>query len=378
MKSVNFKRQESVIRYAEEKGSGRKKINWDRIIYFLILGTLIFLLIRWVVLNTVYIEANGQVVFESRKIQNVDDSRIIEFKVDEGDEVEIGDTLFTYINDEDDFQRWSGGGGNGASGQSTLSVGDITINKIKSPDWIDREIMTTKKHISLNRTKIQESEKIKSVIASNLDRMEQEVVLDVIPKSKLDDHYLKIADLEAEILQMKNENGFYAQYINELNALKAKQDAIDDAENKGINLSNSSSSGSGDGEEELLKYFMSPIDGTVTRIFKESFEVALKSEEIMSIHKPENIKIKAYVEQEDIGDLRIGDELEVIFPDGTDSEGFVDKFHFTTSRLPEEFQKKYEPTTRTILVDIVPKNPEAAKKWQAYYKMGVIVRKSKF
>lgn len=378
MKSVNFKRQESVIRYADEQGSGRKKINWDRIIYFLILGTLVFLLIRWVVLNTVYIEANGQVVFESRKIQNVDDSRIIEFKVDEGDEVEIGDTLFTYINDEDDFQRWSGGGGNSASGQSTLSVGDITINKIKSPDWIDREIMTTKKHISLNRTKIQESEKIKSVIASNLDRMEQEVVLDVIPKSKLDDHYLKIADLEAEILQMKSENGFYAQYINELNALKAKQDAMDDEENKGINLSNSSSSGSGDGEEELLKYFLSPIDGTVTRIFKESFEVALKSEEIMSIHKPENIKIKAYVEQEDIGDLRIGDELDIVFPDGSDSEGFVDKFHFTTSRLPEEFQKKYEPTTRTILVDIVPKDPEAAKKWQAYYKMGVIVRKSKF
>jgi multidrug resistance efflux pump len=380
MKSINFKRQESVLRYTDEQKPKKKKINWDRIVYFLILGLVIFFLIRWVVLNTLYIEADGQVIFESRNIQNVDDSRIIEFKYEEGDEVEEGDTLFTYINDEDEKNANAAGGYGQSENASSLSVGDITINKVKSPDWIDKEIFSTKKQMALNNSQIRENKKLIGSLSANIARLEQEVVLDVIPKSRLDDINMSIDRLEADIIQQQSENSYYYSYLAELERLKALQDAQPkDSDNKGINLSSDSNSSSGNGEEEdPLRYFISPIEGTITRIFYSNYEVALKSDVIMSIHKPENIKIKAYVSQEDIDEFKIGDEVEIVFPDDSKSTGYIEKFHFTTSRLPEEFQKKYEPTTRSILVDVIPTSPAAAKKWQAYYKIAVIVRKSKY
>lgn len=376
MKSINFKRNESVLRYNDDDGKKvKKKINWDRVVYFLILGAVLFLLLRWIVLNSIYMEANGQVIFENRHIQNVDDCRIIEYKVEEGEEVEKGDTLFIYMNDRDELDE---GGSGESNGSSSLSVGDITINKIKSPDWIDKEIFSSKKSIALNYGQIGENKKLLSVLRSNIKRMEQEVILDVLPKSKLEDVYMRIESLQADIAQQQQENAFYAKYIAELEALKALQDSKPEDENNGINLNNSSNAGGDGNNDEKLKAFICPIDGVVSRIYKEEFEVALKSEIIMNVYKPENIKIKAYVNQEDIDNLDIGDEVTILFPDDTKSEGIVDKFHATTSILPDEFQKKYEPTTRSIIVDILPLTEKDGIKWQMYYKLGVVVRKSKY
>lgn len=376
MKSINFKRNESVLRYNDDDGKKvKKKINWDRVVYFLILGAVLFLLVRWIILNSIYMEANGQVIFENRHIQNVDDCRIIEYKVEEGDPVEKGDTLFIYMNDRDELDAANGSESNGSS---SLSVGDITINKIKSPDWIDKEIFSAKKSIALNYGQISENKKLLSVLKKNIKRMEQEVILDVLPKSKLEDVYMRIESLQADIAQQQQENGFYSGYIAELEALKALQDQKPDDENKGINLNNSSHAGAGGSNDDKLKAFICPIDGVVSRIYKEEFEVALKSEVIMNVHKPENIKIKAYVNQEDIDNLDIGDEVTILFPDDTKGEGLVHKFHSTTSILPDEFQKKYEPTTRSIIVDILPLTEKDGIKWQMYYKLGVIIRKSKY
>ena len=94
MKSINFKRQESAIRVGNQEATKKgPPINWDRMIYFLILGAILFFLVRWLFLNFWYIEANGEIIIESRKIQNVDDSRIIEFFVEEGDQVAAGQPL---------------------------------------------------------------------------------------------------------------------------------------------------------------------------------------------------------------------------------------------------------------------------------------------
>ena len=102
MKSINFKRNESVIRHgASQKKSKRKKINWDRLIYFIILGIVVFFLGRWIYYKFSYVQANGQIIFDGRKIRNLNDSRILEFKVKEGDDVQVGDTLYVYIDDNE-------------------------------------------------------------------------------------------------------------------------------------------------------------------------------------------------------------------------------------------------------------------------------------
>ena len=120
------------------------------------------------------------------------------------------------------------------------------------------------------------------------------------------------------------------------------------------------------------------MDGTVTRIFKQNKEVAVKSEVIMHIHKNEHLFIIAFFEQEDLAELKEEDVVEIEFPDNTTSLGTIKRFYFATYRLPEEFQKKYEPTNRSLSVDIVPLNNDELKKWKQYYKLSVIVRKKRY
>ena len=120
------------------------------------------------------------------------------------------------------------------------------------------------------------------------------------------------------------------------------------------------------------------MDGIVTRIYIHPTETVLKTEDIMTLHKDRPAYIKAYFEQEDFNSFKEGDIFKVTFPDGSTSYGLLRRFYIATYVLPEEFQKKYEPTTRSVAADIYPLNAEDLAKWKAFYKMGVDISKFKF
>jgi hypothetical protein len=180
-----------------------------------------------------------------------------------------------------------------------------------------------------------------------------------------------------EIERLRSESGAASSFINALMGMERPEG------NKSLtNLhtggrSYTANGGWGD-ENGLVKYYLSPIDGTVTKINFESMEVALKSEIIVSIHKPEHIYIKGFFDQSDMDDISIGDEVKVEFPDGTKSTGKIKRFYYATNAIPEEFQKKYEPVTRTLLADITPVNETELKKWRTFYRMGVKIYKYKY
>ena len=98
----------------------------------------------------------------------------------------------------------------------------------------------------------------------------------------------------------------------------------------------------------------------------------------MSIHQAHPAFIKAYFEQEDLRYFDVGDVFTIDFPDGTTSKGVLKRFYIATYTLPEEFQKKYEPTTRSIAADIYPLDSTEIVKWKAFYKMSVDISKLKF
>ncbi len=129
---------------------------------------------------------------------------------------------------------------------------------------------------------------------------------------------------------------------------------------------------------EGFKIFTCPIDGNITRIHKQPYEVALKTETICSIHQPNDVHIKGFFNQEDLKHLNQGDLVNIEFPDGTMSKGIVDRFYSATYILPEEFQKKFEPTTRTLAADILPIGENDLDIWRKYYKLSVKVTKRTF
>lgn len=357
MKSINFQRKDSVLRVLEEDKRKKRSINWDRVVYFIILGIIAFFIFRYAIVKLAYIEGDGQVLFENVQIRVPDDITIHEFFYAEGDSVKEGDSLFYYTSANGD----DGNGGMDAS---------LALGGTKSPEWIEKELYTLNKTLSLNNLQITENRSLIEQYNEDLERIKNEVILDITPKSSLDYYERQVTDMEFEIISLQRENTMLQDYINKL----LNRDFSSDEGNITIN---GTSVGGGGGNYGGSQYYYSPIGGTITRIYMQSHEVALKSENILNIHKPENIYIKAFFEQEDLKSLEQNDLVDLEFPDGTKSQGIVKRFYFATYVLPEEFQQKYEPTQRSIAADIYPVNEQELEKWKAFYKMSVIVTKSK-
>lgn len=386
MKSVNFKRkEESYLRYFEEQSARKTKrpFNWDRFVYLVLLAIFLFFTGRFIVNSYFYIEGNGQVLFESVDIRHTDDIRILEFNVKEGDDVSVGDTLFTYFLDDDMF----GDGGGGGSNSVSIAGG------AKKDSWIERELYTLRKNVQLNAVRIKDDKELLAIYESDLERVRNEVILDAVSHTNLENLEYQIAKLNADINVLGSQIGIYNKQIAYLEGL------IQEEDDRIIRIEQETNGGGGSGgstdhypsgvRKDMLmlagvedfqgfKIFTCPINGNITRIHKQPFEVALKTETICSIHQPNDVHIKGFFNQEDLKYLNEGDIVNIEFPDGTKSKGIVDRFYSATYILPEEFQKKFEPTTRTLAADILPIGENDLDIWRKYYKLSVKVTKRTF
>ncbi|MBL7912488.1 MAG: hypothetical protein JNJ41_15615 [Bacteroidia bacterium] len=373
MKSVNFQRNKALIRVVNEQKI-KKQRNWDRIMYLGLLGFFLIFVIYYFATKYLFIHAYGHVIIESTRIRLTDDARIIEFYVQEGDRIKQNDTLFSYALDRDD--DISGG----SSYAQSVNIGSIMGGS--RDDWWVKEIYALKKKIALNNIDISENDNLVAGYKKEIKRVSNEVILDVLPKSRLE-------FLQNEIITLNTENKKLEKENRELNSLmKTLGPSKSPKSIKGVNVRSRKGNNIGDKEgvrkldfsEELLtqaKYFRSPMNGIATRIYIHGYETALKSEEIMALHEAQPAYIKAYFEQEDLRYFKEGDLFSIEFPDGTISKGILRRFYIATYTLPEEFQKKYEPTTRSIAADIYPLDTLEIKKWKTFYKMSVDISKLK-
>lgn len=94
----------------------------------------------------------------------------------------------------------------------------------------------------------------------------------------------------------------------------------------------------------------------------------------MTIHDVEKVFIKAYFDLKDLAHIKKGSIVLVEFPDKTISEGIINKLYISTYKAPTEFQKKYEPTERNILTEIVPLDKEQIPEWGKFYKLNLKVK----
>lgn len=366
MKNINFRRNESVLKgleiRAEEKKKG--KINWDRIIYLSLLMIVLFFVIRYSIKTLFFVEGSGQVQLKNISIQNMDDCRIINIFVKEGQKVKIGDSLFTYILDDEE----NGGNGMGFG----VGGGSFNVDSKKQGDvsWSEREVFKVKEEIKINNFLIAEKIKLRNRYTNELQRIRNEVMLDVLPRNELDNQLARISQLNFDIQTLKGKTSMLAASLNQLGGMKRDLGSTTTYSGSGL--------GSGGGINSRQKVFYSPIEGAITTITKNEYEVALESEEIMSVLKPENISIRGFFRQEDLASLKIGDRVDLTFPDGTEGVGIIKRFYFATYKLPDEFQKKHEPTTRSLTVDIYPESKEDLKFWRTYWKMAVKISKSKY
>lgn len=359
MKSTDFNRNEGKLRVLQEVRPGKKKVNWDRIIYLLVLIIAFGAILMMVLKKNLYIRGEGQVLFKKLDIQLTEDVQITKFVFNEGDSVNVGDTLFFYYSEKM------------INSPRPVMLDQQLVVSNDNLDWIVRERLTTQKRIELANISISDAKRLISITVEEKKRIEHEVYLDIYPSTKLDQYNHRLIDLENQVVSQEEEIRFQKQYLEYLD----HQERIERYnERKKMELEQASHRQS----IPALQAYVSPVKGTITQIYKEDYEVALESDIILSVHKPTNLYIKAFYDQKDLRHLKEGDVVDVRFPDGSTSFGILQRFSFATYQLPEEFQKKYEPTTRSIVADILPVNELELEKWKAFYKLNVQISKPLF
>lgn len=375
MKSVNFKRRGTEIRtLPEETRTSRRK--WDRITYIFILLILLGLGIYYAATKVFFTRAQGQMMYENVDIRLLDDCRVTRYFVNEYDSVRVGDTLFEYIDDNDDSQNST----QNNSGEG-VSV-EVNANRGGDNSWIQREILNKQERISSSLAKKKENSSLISSYEAELERIRASVVLGVLPQSRLDVRQNEIVQLKAENSRIDEEiagtRGIIKQLQSELAASRSVNQTAPNSSNES-STNNSPGGAAGNAEtEQKKKYFISPISGSINRIYTLEYETALRDEVVLAIHKKSPIFVRAYFDQEDLADVAVGEEFTVTFPDGTVSRGVLKSFYYSTIPLPEEFQKKYEPVSRAVVGDIYPVNVDEAQQWKNFYKMSVEISKYKY
>ncbi|MEM7551860.1 MAG: HlyD family efflux transporter periplasmic adaptor subunit [Bacteroidota bacterium] len=345
MRKFAYNKQKAIIRTLKEPPPLKKKINWDRIIFIGAIILVVFFVSRHFFLKLAFIQADGQVFMENLDIQFTDDVRVRNLHFMEGDLIKKGDTLFTYTDRLFD------------------SNGSYQVNSVGQRDWILREklqvqarVEMIKHELAILSETLEEQRNIKKATA-------QQVVLDITPLVK----YQETTSLE------RNTQNRIDLLNREFSASKRQLAKLELLESRFVDPN----TGQFSSNVSQVQY-TSPINGIVGRIDTEPNEVCYEGENVMVIHRADKISIKAYFSQKYIDEISEGDFVMVKFPDGSRGKGRIKQFSIATFALPAEFQKKYEPTERSILAEIIPVESDDLRSWRKFFKMDVVVRKRRF
>ncbi len=374
MKSINFQRNKSLIRVVNEPGKKKKKRNWDRFIYQVLLLAIVGFFAYYFVNKVLFVQAQGQVVINGTNVRLTDDARIISYNVLEGDSVREGDTLFCYaFNNKNTSTSTTG------NGSITLS----TANTESDDMWWYKEGYNLKKKISINKIEIGKNKTLMDNLKGEIKHLTNEAILDVLPKNRLEAAKTEIARLKSQNEKLESENEQLeglSKTLRPFTNRKGSKDKITELEEAGAYTNFEGGLLNGFSSEILseLKYYKAPQAGVVAGIFVRNQETALKSDNILTIYKKHPTTIKAFFEQEDLRYFKVGDVFSLKFPDGAVSRGVLKRFYMVAHDIPDEFQKKHESTKRVIAADIMPVNSAEAGIWPAFHGLNVEVSKFKF
>lgn len=334
MKQFNYTKGKAIIRTLKEPKVKKKKFNIDRLFFILIILGLCFWLLSFVYKKTVWIEGNGQMLMEKVDVNFTNDIRVKEIFINEGDTVCVGSRLFNYY--QDDFD----------------SDASLVLKNFDRKEKQYTHLQDIIKEIYLKRLQLKSLQERLAFLNEQKKKAIKLILLDVYTKVKLDAIIQQKMLLENQINLLKNELYF----------LRLQQ--------KNMSPDTTISVGGGN----FGNSYISPIEGVVGQILKNSEESCYKAENVMTIHDVEKVFIKAYFNLKDLAHVKKGSVVLVEFPDKTISEGIINKLYISTYKAPTEFQKKYEPTERNILTEIIPLDKKQIPEWGKFYKLNLKVK----
>lgn len=346
MEQFQFKPGNATIRHLKEIPKKKKKMNTDRVLFILLLVIIACYGLYKLYKNVALIQVDGMVTMDKMQVHFTNDIRILSLEVEEGAEIQAGDTLFKFKNQyfEDDAANY--------------------VTYSSNIERINRELLDLNRELSKKRTERSILQNRLKTSRFELEKIRELVVLAAYTRGKFESKQQLVHGIEDDLALVKEEIRYLGRHITQLDKLKREYRIR--------------STGGHGGMAQTSRYYVAPSDGIIGRINVTENEVCYKSNDVMTIHQSENIRIQAYFNQEVLDRIQIGEEVQVEFPDGTKQKGLINRFYISTYELPPEFQKKYEPTQRSILVDIIPMDEADLDGWKRFYKMSVKVSLGRF
>lgn len=336
MRKFTYTKNTAVIRTLKEPKNKKKKWNLDRVLYIIIIIALLYWFAQFIYKKTAWVEGNGQVLMEKVDVNFTNDIRVKEIFINEGDTVTVGKNLFNYF--QNDFD----------------SDASIVLKNLDKKERLNSDLQDVFKEIQKKIIQLNNLKERLLLITQQEEKVRKLILLDVYTKNKLD-------EMISQKLLLKNQIDLLN---NELYFLRQQKKFLNTSGSRGFR---SRSGGFGN-------TYASPIKGVVGQILKNSEESCYKTESVMTIHNIEKVFIKAYFNLKDLAEVKKGTVVSVEFPDKTISKGIINKLYISTYRAPSEFQKKYEPTERNILAEIVPLEKDQAPEWGKFYKLNLKVK----
>ncbi|PCE62555.1 HlyD family secretion protein [Sediminicola luteus] len=334
MKKFSFKQKGSILRMVEEPVIKKRKWTLDRILYVSFLLLLISFITHFLYKTINVISGNGQIVLQKVSVSFTEDIRLDRFMVTQGDTIKKGDTLFSYFMEND----------------TELFQNELRLKQINEDH--NQKLWDLEKEIGFKQI---ESDALLRQL-QDLDKQRpwlvDKVVLGIATRSELEIFDQKRAQTQG--LQWE-----VAEEIAHLMHLKQS------LKRTGNSLVAQYSQGMG------YRHYISPLNGIGGLIQLQPSEVCYREQEVLSVHNPEKLQIRAYFNPKHQARLFPGNTVKVRFNDGVVSEAKIDRTYIATYALPSEFQKKYEPTERNLLVDLSPLDSKEEGIWKKYYLMDV-------
>ncbi|MFP2995174.1 hypothetical protein ABN763_04660 [Spongiivirga sp. MCCC 1A20706] len=347
MRTFSYQKETAKIRTLKEPVVKKKKFNFDRLVYFILVLIAFGFLAKYLYTKVAIVKANGMVVMDKIDVNFTQDIRIKQLSVQEGDSVQIDQNLFSYQQNEFD-------------NEAAVLLRSEGKNEKKNDALQDLAFKIAQKRIERNNLYNHTNQ-----LDQQLEKMIKLVLLDVYTKEKLEGIRNQILLAKNKISLLNNEIRFLLSQTSLLrnNNNHATQPTIFDLSTGGYSSHRSS--------------YLSPINGIIGQIHKNREESCYKGERVMTIHNTEKVFIKGYFDLKDAAHLDEGDIVDILFPDQTKEKGVINKLYVSTYTAPIEFQKKYEPTERNILAEIIPLRAEQKDRWGAYHMLNVSISLNK-
>jgi len=245
-----------------------------------------------------------------------------------------------------------------------LDQARLSLRSPNSSDWIIKEKLSIKKKIEMNKLIINQK-KENSRYLERLIKTKESLLL-----GGIHDEYNQYSSLQDQLSKVYLEIEYYVKeidvYKSHLNKLFTQNQLYSKLNSGELGVFNE------------IKAFIAPIDGVISDVFYEVNEICYKKEEMITIHQLQDASINTYFDPEEIKYIEVGDIVDIKFPDKSKTKGIISKFFVSTYAVPSEFQKKYEPTERNIVAEVVPLSKTDEHSWNSFYKMEVNVQKSRY